>query len=95
MKTVYVVSTIPVRDAAGAILGWVRADPMADGTRPTDMVILRDGTACGQAEANRRLARDPGLLWPTRKAAARDGIARLREAESRGWLQPVSRSGRE
>jgi hypothetical protein len=82
MKTVYAVSTVPVRDAQGAVVGWVRADPFADGTKPTDMVVLRDGSACGQAEAAERIALDPTLLYPTRHAAAQAGLARLRQAES-------------
>lgn len=83
MKTVYAVRAIPVRDARGSVLGWVRADPFADGTNPTDMVILRDGSACGQAEAADRLSLDPGLLYPTRAEAVREGLARLREADAR------------
>jgi hypothetical protein len=87
MKTVYVVQTIPVRDAGGAVIGWVRADPLVDGTRPTDTVILRDGAACGQAEAARRIARDPGLLYSSRDEAVRDGLARLRKPDQRSELQ--------
>lgn len=86
MKTVYVVRTVPVRDAGGAVVGWVRVDLLADGTRPTDQVFLRDGTACGQAEAMERLTRDLGLLYPTREEAVRDGLARLRAASAHGQL---------
>jgi hypothetical protein len=88
MKTVYVVRTIPVRDASGAVLGWVRADLLADGTKPTDMVILRDGSRIGQAEAAELVANDLGLLYVTRKEAVRDGLARLRAADARGELRP-------
>jgi hypothetical protein len=77
MKTVFAVRTIPVRDANGAVLGWVRADMVADGTRPTDMVVLRDGSALAQSEAGERIGRDLGLLYPTREEAVRDGLARL------------------
>ena len=45
---------------------------------PTDLVFLRDGSACGQADAADRVARDPSLLYPTRDAALRVGLARLR-----------------
>ena len=83
MKTIYAVRTIPARDAMGAIIGWVRADAFADGTKPTDMVVLRDGSACGQAEASLRISLHPSLLYPTRKEAVRDGLARLREADGR------------
>lgn len=87
MKTVFAVSTIPVRDSAGAIVGWVRADLLADGTEPTDAVFFRDGTACGQAEALERLERDPSLLYPTREEAVHDGLRRLRQAAAdRDWL---------
>ena len=65
----------------GAIIGWV-ADLLADGTKPTDLVFLRDGSACGQAEATERLALDPSLLYPTRDEAVRDGLARLRAADA-------------
>lgn len=81
MKTVYAVQTIPVREVGGALMGWVRVDLVADGTKPTDVVYLRDGRAYGQAEALRLVTRDPGLLFPTRAEAARDGLARLREAD--------------
>jgi hypothetical protein len=84
MKTVYAVRAIPVRDRNGAVLGWVRADVFADGTKSTDMVILRDGSACGQAEAIGRLALDPGLLFPTRDEAVRGGLAKLRDADAQG-----------
>lgn len=83
MKTVYAVSTVPVRDAQGVIIGWVGADPLADGTNPTDMVVLRDGSACGQAEAAQRIARDPALLYPTRYAAVQHALARLGKADGR------------
>lgn len=82
MKYVYAVKTIPVRDMRGAVIGWVRVDLFADGTEPADMVFLRDGTACGQAEALKRVTRDPGLLYPTRVDAAREGLARLRDADA-------------
>ena len=84
MKTVCVVRAIPVRRTDGSIGGWARVDPTADGSKDTDLVYLRDGTANGQAEALRRASDDPGLLYPTRDAAVRDGIARLREADRRG-----------
>jgi hypothetical protein len=82
MKTVYTVRAIPARDAFGAIIGWVRADAFAAGTSPTDTVVLRDGSACGQAEAALRTALDPSLLYPTREEAVKDGLARLREADA-------------
>jgi hypothetical protein len=82
MNTVYAVRALPVRDMEGAVIGWVRADVVADGTKPTDLVFLRDGSACGQAEAADRLAVDPSLLYPTRGEAVRDGLARLRAADA-------------
>lgn len=82
MNTVYAVRALPVRDMKGAVIGWVRADVLADGTKPTDLVNLRDGSACGQADAAKRLALDPSLLYPTRDEAARDGLARLRAADA-------------
>lgn len=89
MTTMYAVRAVPVRGAGGDIVGWVRADLFADGTKPDDMVILRDGTACGQAEAMARAARDLGLLYPTEAEAVRDGIARLRAADALGDGQPL------
>ena len=89
MKTIYVVSSIPVRQADGTIIGWVRADPFADGTKPTDAVFLRDGTGCGQAEAAELVRRDPGLLYPTRDDAVSDGLRGLRDADARGELQAL------
>lgn len=83
MNTVHVVRTIPVLDADGSVRGWVRAGLLADGSSPTDQVFLRDGTACGQAEALERLASDSGLLYSTRDEAVRDGLARLRKAEAK------------
>jgi hypothetical protein len=83
LKIAYAVSTLPVRDAHGAIVGWVRADPFADGTKPTDTVVLRDGSVSGQAEAAQRIALDPSLLYPTRDAAVQDGLARLLRADGR------------
>jgi hypothetical protein len=87
MKTVYAVRTLPVRDAGGVIRGWVRVDVLADETSSDSLVFLRDGTACGQAEAMRRIASDLGLLYPTRDEAVREGIARLRAADAMGELQ--------
>jgi hypothetical protein len=83
MNTVHVVRAIPVRGDDGSVQGWVRADLLADGSSPTDQVFLRDGTACGQAQALERLARDPDLLFSTRDEAMRDGIARLRQADAK------------
>lgn len=80
MKTVYVVSSVPIMDRAGEIIGWVRVDVFADGSSANDAVYLRGGTTCGQAEAIERVAKDPSLMYPTREAAVRDGIARLRAA---------------
>ena len=40
--------------------------------------LLRDGSACGQAEAAERLALNPSLLYPTRDEAVRASLARLR-----------------
>jgi hypothetical protein len=82
MNTVYAVRTLPVRDVKGAIIGWVRTDLFADGRKPTDPVLLRDGSSCGQEEAAKRLALDPSLLYPTRDEAVRDGLARLRTADA-------------
>jgi hypothetical protein len=82
MNTVYAVRALPVRDMKGAVIGWVRADVLADGTKPMDLVFLRDGSACGQAEAAERLALDPGLLYRTRDEAVQDGLARLRSADA-------------
>jgi len=84
MKTVYIVRAIPVKDEGGIVRGWVRADLLADGTSPTDTVLLRDGSAWGQAEALERLTSDPGLLYETKAEAVRDGFARLREADHAG-----------
>jgi hypothetical protein len=78
------VSTLPVRDTSGPIRGWVRSDPFADGSKPTDMVILRDGSAWGQEDAMEVITRDPTLLYPTRDEAVRDGLARLRQADAGG-----------
>ena len=89
MATFYAVRTVPVRDGGGVIRGWVRVDILADETRSDNVVILRDGTACGEAEAMGRVAADPGLLYPTREEAVREGIARLRSAEARGELQAL------
>lgn len=86
METVYVVPTVPVRDQRGRILGWVRTDILADGTSPSDMIFLRDGSACGQAEAAERIAADPALLYRTRAAAVQDGLQRLRTADASGLL---------
>ena len=86
MKTVYVVRAVPVRRLGGAIVGWVRVDPLADGTKATDMVFLADGTACSQLEAMELVAGRPGLLYPTQAAAVNAGIARLRQADGRGEL---------
>lgn len=83
MKTVFAVRTLPVRDASGAVLGWVQADIVADGTKATDMVVLRDGSALGQSEAVERIARDLGLLYRTREEAVRDGLAGLRANAAR------------
>lgn len=91
MRNVFAVRTLPVRDAEGGIAGWVRADLLADGTTPTDMIILRDGSAYGQAEAMERINADRSLLYPTREEAARHGLARLRKGSrprrhrSQGW----------
>lgn len=52
MKTVYAVRAIPARNAEGA----VRADVLADGTDPTD-VVFRDGSACGQVRGRAGLRR--------------------------------------
>lgn len=82
MNTVYAVRTIPVRNVKGAVIGWVRADVLADGTKPTDLVFLHDGSSCGQADAAERLALDPSLLYPTRDEAVREGLARLRSADA-------------
>ena len=54
-----------------------------DGQAQQRLWVLRDGTACGQAEALVRVARDPGLLYPSESAAARDGLTRLRQTGAR------------
>jgi hypothetical protein len=82
MNTVYAVQTLPVLDMQGGVIGWVRADVFADGMKLTDLVFLRDGSACGQAEAAGRLALDPSLLYRTRDEAVHDGLARLRAADA-------------
>lgn len=85
MRNVYAVATVPVVGEDREVIGWARADIFADGTRPTDKVILRDGVAYDQVEATAMVAEDPlGLLWPTRDAAARDGLAALRAADGAG-----------
>lgn len=80
MKTVYAVRSVPVRDQAGATIGWARVDVIADGTSPHDLVYLQDGRAYEQAAAIEAIARDRRLLWRTRAEAVRDGIAGLRAA---------------
>jgi hypothetical protein len=82
VNTVNAVRAIPVRADDGSVQGWVRADLLADGSSPTDRVFLRDGTACGQAEALGRLASDAGLLFRTRDEAVRDGLVRLSKADA-------------
>jgi hypothetical protein len=82
MNTFYAVRALPVRDIKGVVIGWVRADLLADGTSPMDLVFLRDGSACGQAVAAERLALDPSLLYATRDEAVREGLARLRAADA-------------
>ena len=84
MKNIYVVRAVPVRDQGGAIAGWVRVDVLADGALASDVVFLRDGSACGQADAVKRVAEDPALLYRTRDEAVQDGIDRLREASHAG-----------
>jgi hypothetical protein len=86
VKSIYLVRAIPVRDVAGEIAGWVRADVLADGSRPTDSVFLRDGSMCGQSEGIRRVSDDRTLLYRTQAEAVRDGIARLRQADRMGHL---------
>lgn len=86
MKNVYVVRAVPIRDEGGAIGGWVRVDVLADGTLASDVVFLCDGSACGQADAIKRIAANPALLYRTRDEAIQDGIDRLREAsQARGF----------
>lgn len=84
MKNVYVVRALPVRDEGGAIAGWVRVDVLADGTQASDVVFLRDGSACGQVAAVKRIADNPALLYGTQDEAVQDGIDRLREASHAG-----------
>jgi hypothetical protein len=66
------------------------------GTQRSDLVFLRDGSACGQADPVERLAFDPGLLYPTRDEAVRDGLARLRAADAidRRRADPTRRGSR-
>ena len=61
----------------------------ADGTKSTDMVVLRDGSAVSQSEAAGRIVRDLTLLYPTREEAVRDGLAQLRAADARGEARPM------
>lgn len=89
-RNIYAVQTAPVRDEAGAIAGWLRTDPLADGSSPTDTVFLRDGSSCGQAEAMRRVQLDRTLLYSTDEEAVLDGIARLRDAHRRGATVPLA-----
>ena len=70
MNSVYAVRTLPVRDDKGAVIGWVRSDPLADGTKPTDLVFLRDGSACGQTDAAERLVRPEPALSDARRGRA-------------------------
>ena len=42
MNTVYAIRALLVRDVKGTVIGWIRADPLADGTKHTDLVFLRD-----------------------------------------------------
>jgi hypothetical protein len=51
MNTVYAVRAIPPCDAQGSIRGWARVDLFTDDSKPTDLVILRDGSASSQEEA--------------------------------------------
>lgn len=95
MNTWFIVRSVPVRDGAGTIRGWVRCDVLADGSKPTDTLYLRDGMAYGQAEALERVQLDPGLLYETDAEAVQDGIARLRLAEALGQLVPVPMPRRE
>ena len=94
MSNVYVVSSVPVRDERGVVAGWVRADVLADGTLPSDVVFLRDGSVCSQTEAVKRIAENPGLLYPTRAEVVRDGLARLREASHADGAAPTRRTPR-
>lgn len=55
-------------------------DVLADGTLPSDVVFLRDGSAFGQTDAMKRIAENPELLYRTRAEAVQEGIDRLREA---------------
>jgi hypothetical protein len=80
MNNIYVVRTVPVRDERGAVAGWVRVDLVADGSLSSDLVFLRDGSACTQADAVERIAENPALLYRTEDEAVRDGIDRLRAA---------------
>jgi hypothetical protein len=82
MNTVFVVRAVPVRRTDRTVIGWVRVDVIADVTKPTDMVYLRDGTAYGQEEAMRHITRNPELLYSTEAEAVREGIARLRSADA-------------
>jgi hypothetical protein len=91
MKAVYAVRTVPVVGPDGTDLGWVRADPFADGSSPTDVLYLRDGSACDQSVALARIAADRSLLYRTREEASRDGLARLRAADRTGRLANVPR----
>jgi hypothetical protein len=93
MKNVYAVRTLPVLDVAGNVAGWVRADVFADGTKASDMVFLRDGSAYAQAEAMERINADRSLLYETQEEAAGDGLARLREAHGRGGTTRVRARG--
>lgn len=80
MRNLYVVRALPVRDERGDVAGWVRVDPLSDGTLASDLVFLRDGSAWGQADAMECVTKNPALLYRTRDEAVRDGLNRLRGA---------------
>lgn len=90
MDTVYAVRTLPIRRIDnGKVMGWVRVGIDAEEGNPHNAFYLRDGSVCCEAESIRRVSADPSLLYRTRREAVQAGIARLRDADRLGLLEPV------
>ena len=90
MGTVYAVRTLPLRRVDnGKVMGWVRVGIGAEEGNPHNAFYLRDGSVCREAESIRRINADPSLLYKTRREAIQAGIARLREADRLGLLEPM------
>lgn len=91
MGTAYVVRALPLRRTdTGKVLGWIRVDVFAKEGSPYNVFYLRDGSAAREAEALRRIAGDPELLYPTRREAVQAGIKRLRELDAGRAVQPLT-----